>query len=216
MSTPSRLELSIFERLAKNPFLSPAVKLWFMLFKLSLVFDEIMSIDRIRDVFAWTLDEDAFIAEIGGWDFANSIRKSHCVKCGYIISGNFIREVRGTCGHCNNIEFGIVPEEEKQMAWYSVYYDATHAPCFCCSAPISSDCFSAAHIRAAMFCGPPMRFNIRPTCFSCNDAMGVTNLTIFHMEIFRITQMLELNPYLLETVLTRWEDAIKEFGIRRR
>jgi len=211
----SEFEHSIFTRLSRNPILHPAVKLWYMMFKLMITFDNVLSVHQIRDNYAWTLDEDAFIAEVGGRDFADSIRMSNCVNCNYPISGDYIREVRGTCGKCNSSVFGNVSSKEKMCSWFSVNGMVENAPCFCCKTPISSDSFSAAHVRAAKFCGPPVSHNIRPTCFSCNDAMGTTNLTIFIVEIDRISQMLIKYPYLMDVVITRWEETIDKFGIPR-
>jgi hypothetical protein len=208
-------ERSIFTRLSRNPILHPAVKLWYMMFKLMITFDNVLSVHQIRDSYAWTLDEDGFIAEVGGRDFADSIRMSNCVNCNYPISGDYIREVRGTCGRCNSSVFGNVPSEEKMSSWFSVNGMVKDAPCFCCLTPISSDSFSAAHVRAAKFRGPPVSYNIRPTCFSCNDAMGTTNLTIFQVEIDRISRMLIKYPYLMDVVITRWEETIDQFGIPR-
>jgi hypothetical protein len=45
--------------------------------------------------------------------------------------------------------------------------------------------------------------------------MGTTNLTIFQVEIDRISQMLIKYPYLMDVVITQWEETIDQFGIPR-
>ncbi len=193
--------------LKKDRNLRPEVKAWFMMFKLLITFD---MVDRkvIRDPRDEKYEWEEFVGIFGGLQLANLRRRRDCTICKrYNLRGD-VEKIRGICCDCNSTTYGTVQYGVKTQSWFREYDSLTEAPCYCCERTITFKKFSAAHVIAAKYMGAPMVENIRPTCDSCNKAMGSKTLYIFKDELVRIREMFTSNPSFKVAVEEKWDTLI--------
>jgi hypothetical protein len=207
---PSNWELKQFEVLKNDHNLKPEVKVWFLLFVLKQDgFGDCLYYSNIRK------EKDLFFEEYEFIRHCEAERRSSrvcCARCNITLNDYWVHRFRGFCGPCNHELYGSVSKETKERSWLTYIGRTANGGCFCCNTRISSDRYSAAHVVAAKYGGKPTIENIRPTCASCNAAMGTKNLNMYKLEIETIRAILDSNPGLMMNVSIRWRKTIEDLA----
>ena len=175
------------------------VRAWFMLFVAKKA-PEMQALFRDPNVKS---DMEKFLERHNIPDITK-VPPCKCTICGKTVIDD-VNKVLKRCRSCNRKVCAVRPIE-KTFVWEDANHNRQKGKCFCCSAEISRDNFSAAHVVAVCYGGKGVVANLRPTCHSCNVAMMTTDLNVFKAELVAIGKWLSADQNRSAMMEARWQE----------